>query len=378
MIYLDNSATTHKKPLKTKLAILKAITIYSANPSRSSHNLSIKTGLKVEQCRERIKKFVNAPQTASVVYTYNCTEAINYALQGCLNCGDHVIITTFEHNAVLRTLHALKSKNITYSVAMPNKDGNITINEIKKLLTNKTKMIVVNHTSNVTGKTTSLKPIGEYCQQNNLIFLVDGAQSAGHNKIDMQQNNINLLALAGHKGLFGTQGIGALIINNTNVEPLKFGGSGGNSEELNMPTYYPDKLEAGTINTLGIMALDGGIQFVMKNHNKINIKIQKLTDYLLNYLNNNKNYIVYSNKDCCGVVSFNHKHFETSSVVNFLNEHKICVRGGLHCAPLAHKYLHTMSTGTVRVSISYFNSFGDIKKLIRTLQKLDKTNLVKF
>lgn len=372
MIYLDNAATTHKKPFKTYWAIFKGITTYNANPSRGSHNLSIKAGLKVEECRERIKNFVNAPESANVVYTYNCTEAINFALQGSLNKNSHVVITTFEHNAVLRTLHALKAKKVTYSVVTPNKQGNITLKEIKENLKDNTKMIVINHTSNVTGKTTELKEIGNFCRQNHILFMVDCAQSAGHNKIDMINNNINFVSLAGHKGLFGTQGIGALVINNTEPKPLKFGGSGTNSESKNMPEYYPDKLEAGTINTLGILALDGGIQFVQKNIEKINKKTNKLTQILLNYLKQNNNYIVYSQNDCCGVVSFNHKQIETQEIVNYLNENKICVRGGLHCAPLAHNYLKTLNTGTVRVSISYFNTIKEIKKLIKVLNKLDE------
>lgn len=373
MIYLDNAATTHKKPFKTHWAIFKALTTYNANPSRGSHNLSIKAGLKVEECRERIKDFVNAPNSASVVYTYNCTEAINYALQGTLQKNDHVIITTFEHNAVLRTLHSLKNKKITYSIATPNKQGNITLEEIKQKITTKTKMIVVNHTSNVIGRTTNLKPIGDFCKLNNIIFMVDCAQSAGHEQIDMLTNNINFIALAGHKGLFGTQGIGALVINNVTPNPIKFGGSGSNSENPTMPDYYPDKLEAGTINTLGILALDGGISYVQKNFDKINKKTQKLTNILLDYLLNNKNYVVYSNYDCSGVVSFNHKKHETNEMVDYLNKHKICVRGGLHCAPLAHKYLKTLKTGTVRVSISCFNTLNEIKKLIKVLKNLDKS-----
>lgn len=370
MIYLDNAATTRKTPLKTMLEIIKSIVIYNANPSRGSHKASVKAGIKVLSCREHLKQFVNAPTSAKVVYTYNCTEAINIALFGCLNEHDHVIISTFEHNAVVRTLHQLKQKNITYSVVKPDCYNNITIEEIKKHLTPNTKLIVINHTSNVTGTTTNLKPIGDFCKENNILFMVDGAQSAGHETIDVTKNNINLLCLAGHKGLFGTQGIGALIINNANPAPLKFGGSGTNSLSPEMPEYYPDKLEAGTINLLGIMALDGGISFVEKHQQKINKKTLKLATTLYSYLKQNPSIILYSTCIKSGVISFNFKNKATDEVVNFLNEHGICVRGGLHCAPLAHKQINTLNTGTVRVSISYFNTMYEIKKLIKVLKKI--------
>ncbi len=371
MIYLDNAATTRKKPFITKLNTLKALTIYNANPSRGSHTASIKTALKVEQCRENIKKFVNAPANSFVVYTYNCTEAINFAILGSLSPNSHVIITTFEHNAVLRTLNSLKDNNVTYSVATPSK-SEITLKDITKHIKPNTKMIIVNHTSNVTGTTTNLKPIGDYCKKQNLIFMVDGAQSLGHNKVNVKNCNINYLAIAGHKGLYGTQGIGALVINNVTPNPIKFGGSGTNSESLEMPNYYPDKMEAGTLNTLGILALDGGISYIAKKQSKINKKTLYLSNILLNYLSNNKNYILYSKTNNCGVISFNHKKYTTTQMVNYLNENKICVRGGLHCSPLSHNFLGTLDGGTIRVSLSYFNTKREIKKLIRVLEKLEQ------
>lgn len=371
MIYLDNAATTHKKPLQTIVAVIKALTVYNSNPSRGSHKLSVKTSQKIEECRNNIKKFVNAPDSASVVYTYNCTEAINYCILGTIKSNDHIIISTFEHNAVVRTIASLKKKKVSYSVATPDQDGNITIETIKKLKKDNTKLIIINQTSNVTGKTTDLYDIGKYCRENNILLLTDCAQSGGHKKIDMQKNNINFVALAGHKGLYGTQGIGALIINNASPLPIKFGGSGTNSISETMPPYYPEMLEAGTINTPGILALDAGIKYVNKNIDKINKKTDELSKILIDYLKSNNNYILYSDYDCAGVVSFNHKHIDTADVVNILNEHNICVRGGLHCNPLTHKYLGTTDSGTVRVSISHFNTKKEIIKLIKILNLID-------
>ena len=369
-IYLDNAATTFKKPFSTYFELYKSLTKYNANPSRGSHKQSIKAGLKVYNCRERIKQFVNAKSTASVIYTYNCTEAINYAILGSLKPNDHAIITTFEHNAVIRTLYSLKNKNITYSEAKPNSYGLITLKEIKDKVKPNTKLIIVNHTSNVTGTTTPLTEIGEFCKENNILFLVDAAQSAGHEQLNMIKDNINFLCLAGHKGLYGIQGIAALVLNNFELEPIKFGGSGTNSSDENMPNYYPEKLEAGTVNLPGIMALDGGIKFTQKNFNKIQEKISKLSQLLVNYLKENKNITLYSNNIKSGVISFNFLNKSASEVINFLNEKNIFVRGGLHCAPLIHKHLKTTETGIIRVSISYFNTIYEIKKLIATLKKI--------
>lgn len=377
-IYLDNAATTFKKPFSTYLELYKSLFIYNANPSRGSHKQSIKAGLKVYNCRERIKQFVNAYSYNSVIYTYNCTEAINYAILGSVKNNEHIVITTNEHNAVIRTLHSLKNKNITYSEAKPNSYGLITLKEIKEQVKSNTKLIIVNHTSNVTGATTNLTEIGKFCKENNILFLVDAAQSGGHEKLDIKRDNINFLCLAGHKGLYGIQGIGALILNGFNLSPIKFGGSGSNSESPNMPNFYPEKLEAGTVNLPGIMALDGGIKFIKKNFDKIQAKITKLSHILLNYLNNNKNIKLYSNNPKSGVISFNFLNKNTDEVINFLNQKNIFVRGGLHCAPLIHKHLNTTKTGIIRVSISYFNTVYEIKKLIAVLKKIAWKNQAIF
>lgn len=371
-IYLDNAATTFKKPLKTYLELVKSLTFYNANPSRGSHKQSIKAGLKVYDCREHIKNFFKAPKESNVVYTYNCTEAINYALTGTLNNNDHVISTVYNHNAVTRTLYNLeKTKNIKQSVAQPNSYGYITIKEIKNLVNKNTKLIVITHTSNVTGTTTNLSEIGNYCKKHNIIFMVDCAQSAGHEHINVEENNINLLCIAGHKGLYGTQGIGALIVNNCSPSPIKFGGSGSDSRSPLMPSYYPEKLEAGTINLPGIMALDGGISFVEKNFNKIQEKTIKLTSLLLNFLRSNNNFMIYTSKPNSGVISFNLKNKTTQEVVDYLNQNNVYVRGGLHCTPQTHTFLNTLNSGgTVRVSISYFNTTKQIKKLINLLKKI--------
>ena len=371
MIYLDNSSTTRKKPLSvvyaTTLAMLK-----SANPSRSSHTIALNKALQVFNTRENIKAFFNAPTEANVVFTYNCTEALNTAILGTAKKGGNVVITSFEHNSTIRPLHQLiKTHDISLTIAKPNNNGIITEIDILNSVTEKTYLVIINQTSNVTGTTIKLTDLGHKLNKKGIILIVDTAQSAGHEKIDMQKIGANILCVAGHKGLYASQGIGALILNDVNINSLKFGGSGSNSLDTNMPSYYPEKLEAGTINTVGISALNAGINYVTKHFDKINKKITKLSNKLLNYLKTNNNITLYSFNPNSGVISFKFNNLDNNEVSNILNEkYKICVRPGLHCAPLIHKFLKTEQTGLIRVSLSYFNKMSEINKLINAINKI--------
>lgn len=371
MIYLDNSATSIKKPLCVKLAVLKSLFFYTANPGRSGHKLSQRTAMQIYKTRKTIKEFFNAPNVVDVIFTGSCTEALNLALIGTAQKNKHIVITVFEHNSVLRTInHLSKTHNITYNVVLPNKNGKITAKEIESAINENTYLIAVNHTSNVTGATCDISSIGKLAKEKNLIFLVDGAQSAGHEKIDVQKQNINLLALAGHKGLLGLQGVGVLITNNVNIKPIKFGGTGTKSENPTQPNDKPEGFESGTLPTPNIIALNYGVKYVNKNFNKINKKITNLTTYLLNELKQIKEINLYSNNEKSGVVSFEIKNLDCNFVVNELNEkYKICTRGGLHCAPLIHKHLHH-NTGLVRVSIGHNNKKWHITKLIKALKSI--------
>ena len=371
MIYLDNSSTTRKKPLSVIITSARALK-YSANPNRASHKLALRSSLKVFEVRERIKKFFNAPNNSSVVFTYNCTESLNTVIMGTAKQNGNVIVTAFEHNSTLRPLYNLqKTHNITITVISPNKDGQILEDDIIKNINSKTYLVVVNQTSNVTGSTTKLNKLGSILQEKGILLLIDAAQSAGHEKIDMTKLGANFICIAGHKGLFGPQGIGALVVNNAEVNPLKFGGSGTNSLEHTMPSYYPDRLEAGTINTPGIFALGAGIKFVENHFDKINNKVEKLSNILMEYLKTNQNIKLYSSNPHSGVISFEFKNLDSNEAANILNEkYKICVRSGLHCAPLIHTFLGTQNSGLIRVSISYFNTKTEIKKLIKALNKM--------
>lgn len=367
MIYLDNSSTTHKKPLSVKISSLKGLSKLSVNPSRSGHKPAINGALKIYETRENISQlFGTIPE--NVIFTSGCTMALNMAIRGTLKKGGHIITTIFEHNSVLRVLDAIKSShNVEVTYLTPNKSGQIPPSDISKAIKPNTYMVIINHTSNVTGTTQNIENIGKVCKKHNLIFLVDGAQSGGHKHIDMQKMNINMLAIAGHKGLYAPQGIGALLINDVGVAPLIYGGTGTKSDSLTQPTDYPDGLESGTPNIVGILGLNAGVKFVIKKQRTIERKIEKLTNFALLELNKIKNVTVYGEKGS-GVISIAITGKDSSSISNILDEkYKICTRSGLHCAPLIHKYLGTKSQGLTRISLSYFNHKSEIKKLIKAV-----------
>ena len=377
MIYLDNSASTFVKPKEVIKAVTDSLIHYSANPGRSGHSASIKTAMKIQEAREHIASHFNCPNSENVIYTYNCTAALNLVILGCAKDNGHIICTENEHNSVLRPLEQLKKeRNIEYTIAYQSNPGKLTIDDIKKHVTNKTYMIICNQISNVNGDKAEIKKIGDFCNENNIIFLVDGAQSCGHERIDIMENHIDFLAIAGHKGFYAPQSIGALIMNEKyRPNPMIFGGTGTNSLELYQPEIYPERLESGTISTPLILGLDAGIHFVEENFNEINSKIDDLTTYLNFELNKLELDCYTQPENSTGVVAFNIRNLHSNEVADILNEkYGICVRPGYHCAPIKHKALGTLNQGAVRVSISYFNSFTEIQKLICAIKHIVHQN----
>lgn len=378
MIYLDNSSTTRKKPKSVIKAFKLGLTKFSANPGRGSHTLSLKANEKVLDTRIKLAEYFNLPNIENVIYTSGCTESLNLAILGTAKKNGHIVTTYLEHNSVLRTITNLtKTHNVTYTLIKPNNNGIINPTDIKQAITPKTYLIIVNHTSNVIGSTQNITEIGKIAKQHKVLFLVDSAQSGGHEKIDMINDNINLLCGTAHKGFYGPQGVGFLLINNAKVSPIKFGGTGTNSYSIIQPTNYPESLESGTSANPNIFGLYEGLKFVEKNQNKINNKIQKLSKMLIEYLSSKSEITLYSNNINSGVIAFKINNLDSSEVVNILNDkYKICVRGGLQCAPKVHEFLGTIKPGLVRVSVSYFNKMYEIKKFIKSIEKL--LNLKEF
>lgn len=375
MVYLDNAATTHKKPRAVLRAVKQGLNKYSVNSGRSGYQLCIEAGLKVLALRQNAASFFGLENIENVIITKSCTEAINLGMFSSAKDGGHIVISAYEHNSVARTVQYLKdTKGIEFSVAYPDKYGRITIENIKSKIQKNTYMVAINHTSNVTGATQDIKQIGKFCESNKLIFLVDAAQSAGHEKINMEKCCINLLAIAGHKSLYGPQGIGLLLINKTTLKsPIIFGGTGTKSESIKQPKDLPDSFESGTQNLPGILGLDAGICFVEKKFEKINKKILTLTRMLVDGLSKIKDIEIYAENIKSGVVSINIKNKDNNEVAGILDEkYKICIRNGLHCAPLIHSHLGTIDSGLIRISIGYYNNKRDIKYFLKCILKCIK------
>lgn len=378
MIYLDNSASSFVKPKEVIKAVNESLIHYSANPGRSGHKASIKTAMKVEETRLHLASHFNIESGENVIFTQNCTAALNLAIIGSAKEGGHVICTENEHNSVLRPLEMLKNKYIIeYSVASQSQ-GNlgIKLDDIKRELKPNTYMVICNHISNVNGDKAEIKEIGKFCRENNLIFLVDGAQSCGHEIIDMKDNCIDYLTFAGHKGFYAPQSIGGLVMSgNYHPEPILYGGTGTNSLELFQPDIFPERLESGTLSTPLILGLEAGLTFVENNFKDIKNKIDDLCTYL-NFELNKMGITSYTQpENSTGVVAFNIKDLHSNEVANILNEkYDICVRGGYHCAPLKHKALGTIDSGAVRVSISYFNTFSEIQRLLMAVKHIYNSN----
>lgn len=375
MIYLDNSASTFVKPREVIKAVNESLIHYSANPGRSGHKASISTALKVEEVRENIANHFGATSSENIIFTQNCTQALNLAILGSVKEGGHIVCTENEHNSVLRPLEYLKSiGKIDYSIAYQQNPIGICLEDIKKKLKNNTYMIICNHISNVNGAKAEIEKIGKFCKEKGYIFLVDGAQSGGHLKINIKDLNIDYLAIAGHKGFYAPQSIGCLVMNDKHrPEPILFGGTGTNSLELYQPDIFPERLESGTISTPLILGLGGGLEFVENYFNEINGKIDDLTTYL-NYELTKLELKVYTEpENSYGVLAFNIDDLDSNEVASILNErYDICVRGGFHCAPIKHKALGTIPQGAVRISISYFNTFTEIQKLIYAVKHIAK------
>lgn len=375
MIYLDNSASTFIKPKEVIKAVNDSLLHFGANPGRSGHIASIKTAMQIEEARERLANHFGIENGENIIWTQNCTQALNLAILGSTKQGGHVICTENEHNSVLRPLEYLKNQGvIDYDVAFQSDNLGIKLEDIKKHIKSNTYMVICNHISNVNGAIADINSIGKYCKEKNIIFLVDGAQSCGHIKVDLKENNIDYYTVAGHKGFYAPQSIGALVMNeNYRPQPIVFGGTGTNSLELFQPQIYPERLESGTISTPLIMGLNAGVKFVESNFNDINDKIDDLTTYL-NYELNKMSIKSYTEpENSFGVIAFNIKNEFSNDIANLLSEkYQICVRGGYHCAPLKHKALNTLEQGAVRVSISYFNTFSEIQRLVHVIKHITK------
>ena len=378
MIYLDNSATTYPKPQSVINAVSEAFSKFGANPGRSGHSFSIKTAIRVAEVREKLANFFNAESAENVIFTSGCTDALNLAILGSAKKGGHIICTSNDHNSVLRPIFQLEKEGVVeVSVVSPKADDKIRISDIMPLVKENTYLICASHISNVDGMETDIFEVGKFCYKQGILFLVDSAQSAGHKQIDMLKSHIDFLAVAGHKGLYGPMGVGALLVSSkANLKPIKFGGTGTFSQSIIQPTDIPEGFESGTLPVPNILGLGAGLDFIKNNQQKIIQKLDDFTTYLNYKLSEIPGIKVYTHPDNAnGVIAFNVGEIPSTEVSDFLDEKfGIMVRSGLHCAPLKHKSLGTLERGAVRASISYFTTFSEIQKFLKAVSILAKNN----
>ena len=371
MIYFDNAATGGFKPFKSVDASFNAMKNLNANAGRSGHKLSLYASEIVYETRCSLAKFFGA-SPERIVFTSNCTEALNVAIFGGYEKGSNVITTVTEHNSVLRPLYELKRRGeITLTIIEPTVGG-VSVEDVKNSIQPNTKLVVLNAVSNVNGLENDIDGIGRFLKDRNITFIVDGAQIAGHSQINVDNQLIDVFCAAGHKGLLASQGVGVLVLGkNAKIRPLLFGGTGSDSFSEFMPNYLPDMLEAGTLNLPAICSLKAGLEYVDGNEAYVSSQLFSLTENLITRLARLPFIKLQSIPNKYGIVSFSHVDIPSQELAEILSQkYDIAVRGGFHCAPLMHKFLKTDKLGSVRVSFAPQNTRREINSLISALKDL--------
>ena len=383
MIYLDNAATTLKKPDQVIDAVVNAMKT-QGNASRGVHGATLSASRTVYDARVKIAKFFNFDKASNVIFTCNSTEALNIAINGTINEGDKVVSTDTEHNSVLRPLyHLKKTKNVDLQFIPADVNGVLSIDDAKKIIDDKTKVVVINHISNLTGNVNDIKTISKITHDAKAILIVDGSQSAGIMPVDVNDLGIDIYCFTGHKGLFGPQGTGGLLVKEgIEVSAFKRGGSGVKTYEEEQPSDYPTRLEAGTLNSHGIAGLSAAIDFLNEiGVENIQKKEKELTEYFYNEVTKIDGIKVYGNFNSRGscnepvehaaIVSLNVKDYDSGEVSDALsNDYGIATRPGAHCAPRLHIALGTKQQGAVRFSFSYFTTKEELDAAINALKEI--------
>jgi cysteine desulfurase family protein len=381
VIYFDNAATSWPKPSQVKEAMVRFMDEIGANPGRSGHLLSIEAARILYEARESLATLFHVKDPLRIILTVNATESINLALKGLLKPGHHVITSSMEHNSVMRPLRDLEKKGIELSIISGSRKGILDPQEVEKKIRSNTRMVVLNHASNVTGNLLPIREVGLIARKHSLLLLVDAAQTAGAYPIDMERDGIDLLAFTGHKSLYGPQGTGGLVlgerVNEKEMVPLKQGGTGSRSEYEEQPEFLPDRFESGTPNGVGIAGLLAGVQFVLEKGVE---QIREHESYLMEKLIEGlkkiprlKCYDPENGVERIAMLSFNLTEISPSDVAFRLErEFGILCRSGLHCAPSAHRTIGTFPEGTVRFGLSVFNTETEIERTIQAVSIISK------
>lgn len=398
-IYLDNAATSFPKPEEVPKAVYDYMTKLGTNVNRGGYATAYDTESVVFECRELIGALFHAPDYKNVVFTRNITESLNVVLKGLLHSGDHVIVSSMEHNAVMRPIRQLEKKGVSFTRAQCESDGSLKPEKLFACLRPDTKAVVMTHASNVFGTMLPIQEVGAFCKENGLVFILDSAQTAGVFPIDMEKMHIDILCFTGHKGLLGPQGIGGFILRDElvlKIEPLISGGTGSLSNVETVPEFMPDRFEAGTPNLPGIFGLHAALNWLRKLGEKslsaelfttehcFSAALEKISEHelhlteefltLLEPLEKEGKLKIIGKKDTemrTGVVSIQTLTRELSDTAFQLDtRYGIMTRVGLHCAPSAHKTMGTYPTGTIRFSFGFANTDKEVKLAIDALREL--------
>lgn len=373
MIYLDNSATSGFKPLNVLKEVEFALQ-NPANPTRSGHKRALYMGEKAFQARELVSTLFNHNDPSRVIFTKNCTEALNLAIFGTLKVGGHVITTENEHNSILRPLYNLYQRKLIELTILPiYQDGKISLDDLKNSIRDNTYLVAVNHVSNVTGGINPIEQIGDLLKDSKIMFLVDNAQGAGYIDVDFENYHIDMMAMPAHKGLYGPMGLGFLLIGkDVELSPILMGGTGTYSENLAPSNVYPESFEAGTLPAVAICGAVGGLEYVRDHATEIKDKMRQFDDMLFSY-EFPKNIKIYSFKNGVGIFTFSIKNLDSMEVSDILDDkYDIATRSGLMCAPLVHKRLGTLEKGLTRASFCSFNTKADCENFIKAIVEISE------
>ena len=375
MIYLDNAATTMRKPQEVIDAVMLAMGSMG-NAGRGVNDASLSASRLIYDTRERLCRMFGGTDPRQVVFTCNSTESLNIAIRGLLNPGDHVITTMLEHNSVLRPLYDLEAKGTSLTIIESDRSGNFDIEDMKKAVRPETKMIVCTNGSNLTGNYVELKPIGEFARERGILFVVDASQTAGVFPINVEEMKIDVLCFTGHKGLLGPQGTGGMYVREgVNIRPLKAGGTGVQTYSKSQPVQMPTALEAGTLNGHGIAGLHAALGYIEEHGiDAIRKREQELMRRFYEGVKDIENVTVYGDFDTmdrCAIVTLNIGDYDSSEVSDeLLTGYGISTRSGGHCAPLMHKALGTVEQGAVRFSFSHYNTDEEVDAAVKAVQEL--------
>ena len=375
-LYFDNAATSWPKPPEVLKALGRYLSRCGGNPGRSGHSRAIAAGRIVLEARELVAELLGVRDPAHLVFTKNATEALNLALLGTLEPGDHAVTSSMEHNSVLRPLTALQRRGVEVTVVEADAAGRLDPLAVEAAFRDSTRLVAVTHASNVCGTVTEAAAVGRLCRQRGVLFVVDAAQTAGCLPFGVEELGADFLAFSGHKGLLGPQGTGGLYIRDPGVlEPLEFGGTGSLSDREEQPEFLPDRFESGTLNVHGLAGLAGGVRYLLRRGvEAVAAHDRRLLEILLEGLKGEPRIKVYGSGEAegrVGVLSVNLTGISPSESGRRLErEFGILTRIGLHCAPRAHRTLGTFPDGTVRLSWGPFTREAEVHAAVRGLRRL--------